>query len=251
MKIQFKVHSCVVSLLGAAVSLCIGNACAAAPASSTAAGTSASWDFGAPVHAPGGPVSSTGVASGRADLAGSAVTTASTAAAPAATPPTAAIPPEPTWSTYYRSVDAIHADSQLTQAKIENAKLHHELDQISRGISNDNGSAQPSAASVTTSSSQRNALVQEVKMVDGRWTANIQLPSGARVAVHLGDSVRGLGKIQNIELGQVTVDEGGLVSTLQFAGDGLQDVAAQPTGSTVHPLPRRDARRPPLSPLGS
>lgn len=162
----------------------------------------------------------------------------------------------PTWSTYYGTVDAIRADSQKTQAEIENLKLHHQLDQARHGIFNDNGAAQasngpasamlmagqPSAsaapAAAPAASVQRDPVVQQVSMVDGRWTASIQLASGARVTVHPGDAVRGLGKIESIGLGQVTVTQGGKVTALQFAGDvpQSQDAPAQPSGPTIRPL---------------
>jgi type IV pilus biogenesis protein PilP len=160
----------------------------------------------------------------------------------------------PTWSTYYGTVDAIRADSQKTLAEIENLKLHHQLDQARRGIFNDNGATQASsgpgnvtsmpgqpmssAMSAPAASVQREALVQQVSMVDGRWTASIELASGARVTVHPGDAVRGLGKIASIGLGQVTVAQGNKVSALQFAGDVAQspDSPTQPNGLAIRPL---------------
>lgn len=179
-------------------------------------------------------------------------TTGAVVAASASTAPGPSAYAMPTWSTYYGTVDAIRADSQKTQAEIENLKLHHQLDQARHGIFNDNGAAQasngpasamlmagqPSAAAAPAVSVQRDPVVQQVSMVDGRWTASIQLASGARVTVHPGDAVRGLGKIESIGLGQVTVIQGGKVTALQFAGDvpQSQDAPAQPSGPTIRPL---------------
>ncbi|VVE13940.1 MULTISPECIES: type IV pilus biogenesis protein PilP [Pandoraea] len=238
MKTRFKLHVWRAALLGAAVSMLGGNASAAAPAASAPAGTSDSWDFGAPAStsAVGAPsrVTAAGVAS-------SAGAPARSVAGDTAT--------GPAWANYYRSVDAIHADSQLTEVQIENAKLHYKLDQARRGIFNDNGvsqafagaanmtmQGQPLAAPGASPLIQRDAVVQEVSMVDGRWTANIQLGAGARVSVHPGDSVRGLGKIESIQLGQVMVAQGGKVFSLQFAGATSQEFSAQSSGQPNHAI---------------
>ncbi|TKC90132.1 type IV pilus biogenesis protein PilP [Trinickia terrae] len=150
----------------------------------------------------------------------------------------------PTWSTYYGSVDAIRADTQKAQAELENLQIHHQLDEARRGNFQQNGgAAAPSTPAIPAltvgqqpAPAARDPLVQQVSMVDGRWTAVIQLSSGARVTVHQGESVRGLGKIASIALGQVMVSQGDKVTALQFAGDGAQDAAPQTNPSLARPM---------------
>jgi type IV pilus biogenesis protein PilP len=148
----------------------------------------------------------------------------------------------PTWSSYYGSVDAIRADTQKAQAELDNLKIHHELDQARNGVfdQNGSGSTSPSTSPLTpmgmaganagsaAAQADRGPLVQQVSMVDGRWTAVIQLTTGAHMTVHQGETVRGLGKVESIALGQVEVSSGGKTSSLQFAGDNTAE-AAPPT----------------------
>lgn len=69
-------------------------------------------------------------------------------------------------------------------------------------------------------------------MVDGQWTALIRLSSGARVNVHQGQSVSGIGKITAISLNQVVATEGGKSTALAFAGDTSQETATTSTSAT-------------------
>jgi type IV pilus biogenesis protein PilP len=154
----------------------------------------------------------------------------------------------PTWTTYYATVDAIRADTQKAQAELDNLQIHHQLDDARHGkFSHDGDKAatsapaaptmmnlsQASPSAPTAAHVTRDPLVQGVSMVDNRWTAIVQLSSGARVPVHEGEAVRGLGTVVHIALGEVLVSQGGKVTALAFAGDGAQEVP--PTNTSTAP----------------
>ena len=151
----------------------------------------------------------------------------------------------PTWTTYYATVDAIRADTQKAQAELDNLKIHHQLEQARKGNfpkdgdkSTPNNIPVPNMANLAQQSAPAAArvaqdpIVQTVSMVDDRWTAIVQLSSGARATVHEGDAIRGVGTIAHIALGEVTVKQGGKVTALQFAGDNAP-VAAQSSASNA------------------
>jgi type IV pilus biogenesis protein PilP len=154
----------------------------------------------------------------------------------------------PTWATYYQAVDAIRADTQKAQAELDNLQIHHQLEEARKGNFSHDGdkpaSANPAVPAVMNIGQQAAAapahpthdpMVQAVSMVDDRWTAVIELSSGARVSVHEGEAVRGLGTVAHIALGEVTVNQGGKVTALQFAGDNAQ--AAQTTTTSTPMVP--------------
>ncbi|MFM0265540.1 type IV pilus biogenesis protein PilP [Paraburkholderia sediminicola] len=188
-------------------------------------------------------------------LASSVAFAATATSAETATSQGAAVPASgatayqmPTWSTYYGAVDAIRADTQKAQAELDNLQIHHQIDEARRGNFSQNGGnaapgtpALPTIMSLTQPSAPvatpvtHDPLVQQVSMVDNRWAAVIQLSSGARVRVHEGEAVRGLGTVAHIALGEVTVTQGGKVTALQFGGDGSQD-APQANTPTIRPI---------------
>jgi type IV pilus biogenesis protein PilP len=161
--------------------------------------------------------------------------------------------PAPTWSSYYASVDSIRADTEKTQAELDNLKIHHALDQARNGVFDQNNTGSTSSpvsplggmgmASANAGSSvaqaDRSPLVREVDMVDGRWTAVIQLATGARITVHQGETVRSLGKIESIALNDVEVSTGGKTSSLEFSSDGTAEAATttQGTRTMTPPVP--------------
>lgn len=161
--------------------------------------------------------------------------------------------PAPTWGSYYASVDSIRADTEKTQAELDNLKIHHALDQARNGVfdqSNSGSSSSPvsplggmgmASANAGSSAAQvdRSPLVREVSMVDGRWTAVIQLATGARITVHQGETVRGLGKVESIALNDVEVSTGGKTSSLEFASDGTSESATtvQSARAMTPPVP--------------
>jgi len=167
----------------------------------------------------------------------------SAAAAPAASSEARAYQ-TPTWATYYDAIDAIRADSAKTQAELDNLKIHHQLEEARHGnFSSSDGPAAPTQPSLlpnlpgvstatkapASESVEHDALVEQVSMVDNQWTADIRLPSGARVSVRQGQGVKGLGKITSISLHQVIASDGGKEAALQFAGDAPQESAVTTT----------------------
>lgn len=173
------------------------------------------------------------------------------ASAAAATAPVAASGARayqtPTWTTYYSDIDAIRADTEKAQAELDNLTIHHKLEQARVGnFSTDaNGTPTPGMSSLpglpavsaavqlaATAQPPRNPQVEQVSMVDGQWTALIRLSSGARVNVHQGQSVSGIGKITAISLNQVVATEGGKSTALAFAGDTSQETATTSTSAT-------------------
>ncbi|PNE52077.1 type IV pilus biogenesis protein PilP [Paraburkholderia fungorum] len=150
----------------------------------------------------------------------------------------------PTWSSYYGSVDAIRADTQKAQAELDNLKAHHALDQARSGVfdQNTSGSTSPMGSSLlpmgmpsansasAVVSSAHSPLVREVSMVDGRWTATILMSTGARLTVHQGETVSGLGKVESIGLNNVQISTGGKTSSLEFAGDSIAETAPTTPG---------------------
>jgi type IV pilus biogenesis protein PilP len=202
-----------------------------------------------------------GVLGGLSALAGVSTTAQAAAAVDAgasATDASAAIPASearvyktPTWTTYYGDIDAIRADSAKAQAELDNLKIHHQLDEARHGNFSTNDSPtplnQPSAlpmmaganalAQSLVSPAAHDPLVEQVSMVDNRWTAVIRLPSGARVSAHEGQTVRGVGKITTISLNEVVASEGTKTTALQFAGDQEPEPAAATTSQAAHATP--------------
>lgn len=156
----------------------------------------------------------------------------------------------PTWTTYYSDIDAIRADSAKTQAELDNLKIHHQLDEARHGnFSTNDAPAAPSQLSslpmLTGAGALAQApepvahdpLVEQVSMVDNRWTAVIRLSSGARVTVHEGQIVKGVGKITTISLNEVIASEGAKTMALQFAGDQPPEPPPTTTSQTAHATP--------------
>lgn len=156
----------------------------------------------------------------------------------------------PTWTTYYSDIDAIRADSAKTQAELDNLKIHHQLDEARHG----NFSANDTPATPNQLSSlpmlagagalaqapepvAHEPLVEQVSMVDNRWTAVIRLSSGARVTAHEGQIVKGIGKITTISLNEVIASEGAKATALQFAGDQPPEPPPTTTSQTAHATP--------------
>lgn len=153
----------------------------------------------------------------------------------------------PTWTTYYSDIDAIRADTEKAQAELDNLTIHHKLEQARVGNFTTDGNGTPTPGmsslpglpavstpvqSVATAQAPRDPHVEQVSMVDGQWTALIRLSSGARVNAHLGQSVRGIGKITAISLNQVIATDGGKSTALAFAGDTTQETTTASTSAT-------------------
>lgn len=156
----------------------------------------------------------------------------------------------PTWTTYYGDIDAIRADSAKAQAELDNLKIHHQLDEARHGNFSTNDApatlnqpsslpmlSSPSALTQAPAPAAHDPLVEQVSMVDNRWTAVIRLPSGARLSAHEGQTVRGVGKITTISLNEVVASEGTKVTALQFAGDQPPDAPPTTTSQTTHATP--------------
>jgi type IV pilus biogenesis protein PilP len=156
----------------------------------------------------------------------------------------------PTWTTYYSDIDAIRADSAKTQAELDNLKIHHQLDEARHGNFSTNDtpptqsqlSSLPMLAGAGTSAQApepvaREPLVEQVSMVDNRWTAVIRLSSGARVTAHEGQIVKGIGKITTISLNEVIASEGAKTTALQFVGDQPPEPPPTTTSQTARATP--------------
>jgi type IV pilus biogenesis protein PilP len=177
------------------------------------------------------------------------------ASAPAAAAPAAASGARgyqtPTWTTYYSDIDAIRADTEKAQAELDNLTIHHKLEQARVGNFSADGNGTPTPGmsslpslpavsspvqSAATAQAPRDPQVEQVSMVDGQWTALIRLSSGARVNVHQGQSVHGIGKIAAISLNQVIATDGGKSTALAFAGDTSQETTtASPSSASRMP----------------
>ncbi|VWC83139.1 hypothetical protein BLA39750_01349 [Burkholderia lata] len=234
MNTKFTVHVCAAGLIAAAGLVADCANAAPAPAKDLGSGLSASWDVGSP-RSQGVTVTA---AAAVAPVNGGGELAVSKTSPPPGNPDShLAMSTNPTWKSYYGTLDAVNSESQLMKAQIENEKLRHDLEQARRGVFNDAGAGRGNAGvppfpmagqqSLTATAAAPlgdppRAVVQEVSMVDGTWTAKIRLSSGAQVKAHVGDTVRGIGKIKSIDLSQVSVEQGGKVTELAFGGEGAQ-----------------------------
>ncbi|WP_241299456.1 type IV pilus biogenesis protein PilP [Burkholderia stabilis] len=234
MNTKFTVHACVAILIVAAGSVAHCAIAAPAGAKDLGSGMSASWDVGSPrsQSVTEAPAAASSLTNGGGELGVSKTPTT-----PGTPDAHLAMSTGPAWKSYYGTLDAINSESQLMKAQIENEKLRHDLEQARRGVFSDAAAGRGNAGvppfpmagqqSLTATAAvplgePPRALVQEVSMVDGTWTAKIRLSSGAQVKAHVGDTVRGVGKIKSIDLSQVSVEQNGKVTDLPFAGDGAQ-----------------------------
>lgn len=242
-----------------------------ATVSMAAQGISSDWDDGAPLatSAPAVPAAPSGSSTAAAQLAASGVeqrgdspamgqgkSGQAVAAGQSSEPAQHGKGGEyraPTWGSYYAAVDSIRADTEKAKAELDNLKIHHALDQARIGVFDQSGSSSTGlpasplgavgmmATNAASPSGQadRSPVVREVSMVDGRWTAVIQLPTGARITVHQGETVRGVGRVESIALNDVEVSAGGKTSSLEFASEGSAEAVTTTQGAraAMPPVP--------------
>ncbi|BBA45574.1 TPA: type IV pilus biogenesis protein PilP [Burkholderia cepacia] len=245
MNTKFTVHACVAGLIVAAGLVAHCAIAAPARAKDLGSGLSASWDVGSPRSQ---SVNVTPSAASSPTNGGGEPGVSKTPSSPGNPDAHPAMSTSPTWKSYYGTLDAVNSESQLMKAQIENEKLRHDLEQARRGVFNDaaagrgNAGVPPfpmagqqslTAAAAVPLADPPRAVVQEVSMVDGTWTARIRLSSGAQVKAHVGDTVRGVGRIKSIDLSQVSVEQSGKVTDLAFGGEGAQ----ASTQSSSVPIP--------------
>lgn len=158
-----------------------------------------------------------------------------------------------TTPSYWKRMDDIRADTDITSAEIDNLKAHHDLDQARQGNFKSNEAAaltqpgmqmlpMPSSAQqpdAVLSAGSRIASIEQTSMVDGRWTASIRVPSGGYInKAQAGQSVPGVGKILSISHDGVTVNDGKKTYSLPFANDDSSQGGMSPgqrSGMSIAP----------------
>lgn len=211
MNTKFTVHACVAGLIVAAGLVAHCAIAAPARAKDLGSGLSASWDVGSPRSQ---SVNVTPSAASSPTNGGGEPGVSKTPSSPGNPDAHPAMSTSPTWKSYYGTLDAVNSESQLMKAQIENEASSRPRAGSSRGIQRRGGGSRnagvppfpmagqqslTAAAAVPLADPPR-AVVQEVSMVDGTWTARIRLSSGAQVKAHVGDTVRGVGRIKSIDL---------------------------------------------------
>jgi type IV pilus biogenesis protein PilP len=142
---------------------------------------------------------------------------------------------------YYHRSDALRSATEMANLELAYLEAQHTLELARQGIFKSDTNAAPAQTNMTVApmvptaplpdsaatSGTRLASVEQTSMVDGRWIAEIRLPSGGYLnKAQAGQSIPGVGKILNVSQNDVTVTDGKKTYSLPFASDDSSSSSA-------------------------